>query len=236
MLAPVIPTRSPHAIHALRGALTLSVPVALGYVPLGAVFGFVFVQAGADWWMPVLASLLVYAGAAQFMMVPLLVSGTPLGTLALAALAINFRHVFYGLALLHRRAKHPAARAYQSFTLTDETFAIVSTMDNQVSPNHLVAIGALNHLWWNLGTLLGVAAGVTLDINVVGLDFALTALFTVLLVEQLRRHGRHDMLALGLVAYALARWWQPEHALLLSMLFTVTLGLAWPQPASRTRP
>jgi 4-azaleucine resistance transporter AzlC len=232
----VILPRSPRAIHSLRETLSSSVPVALGYVPLGAVFGFIFVQAGADWWMPVLASLLVYAGAAQFMMVPLLVSGTPLGTLALAALAINFRHVFYGLALLHRRATHPAARAYQSFTLTDETFAIVSTMDNQVSPNQLIAIGALNHLWWNLGTLLGVAAGVTLHINLAGLDFALTALFAVLLVEQLRRHGRYDMLALGLVAYTLARWWQPEHALLLSMFFTLTLGLAWPQPASRTRP
>jgi 4-azaleucine resistance transporter AzlC len=235
MLAPVILPHSPHATHSLRETLSLSVPVALGYVPLGAVFGFVFVQAGADWWMPVLASLLVYAGAAQFMMVPLLVSGTPLGTLALAALAINFRHVFYGLALLHRRAKHPAARAYQSFTLTDETFAIVSTMDNQVSPNQLVAVGALNHLWWNLGTLLGVAAGVTLHISLAGLDFALAALFTVLLIEQLRHHARYDMLALGLAAYALARWWQPEHALLLSMLFTLTLGLAWPQSGPRMR-
>lgn len=219
-----------------RHALELSVPVALGYVPLGAVFGFVFVQAGADWWMPVLASLLVYAGAAQFMMVPLLASGASLGTLAVAALAINFRHVFYGLTLLQRQPKGRLARAYQSFSLTDETYAIVSTLPPTTSPHQLLAVGALNHLWWNLGTALGVTAGITLHINVAGLDFALTALFTVLLVEQLRRHRRYNMLLLGGAVYAAVRWLWPAHALLAGMSLTLLIAMVWGHTTHKAQP
>ena len=67
--------------------LALSAPVAMGYVPLGMVFGFLFVQAGAEAWVAVLASLLIYAGAAQYMMIPMLAAGLSLGTLAAATSA-----------------------------------------------------------------------------------------------------------------------------------------------------
>ena len=74
--------------------LALSVPVAMGYVPLGTVFGFLFVQAGAPWWLALLASLVVFAGAAQFMMIPMLAAGLPVASIALATLVVNLRHVF----------------------------------------------------------------------------------------------------------------------------------------------
>ena len=57
----------------------LSLPVAMGYIPLGMVFGFLFVQAGGPWWLAIASSVVVYAGAAQFMMVPMLAAGLPPG-------------------------------------------------------------------------------------------------------------------------------------------------------------
>ena len=82
--------------------LSLTTPVAMGYIPLGMVFGFLFVQAGGAAWLAVLSSIVVYAGAAQYMMVPMLAAGLPVGTIALATAVVNLRHVFYGLSLLDR--------------------------------------------------------------------------------------------------------------------------------------
>ncbi|MYZ51948.1 AzlC family ABC transporter permease [Malikia spinosa] len=64
--------------------LALTAPVALGYIPLGAVFGFLFVQAGGHWALAWLSSLLFHAGAAQYMMIPTLAAGMSLAAIALA--------------------------------------------------------------------------------------------------------------------------------------------------------
>ena len=208
---------------------SLSVPVAMGYIPLGAVFGFLFMQAGADWWMPLLASLWLYAGAAQFMMIPLMVSGASLTTLALATLAVNFRHVFYGLSLLHKRPASVWARAYQSFSLTDETYAVVTTLPPDTPAQRLVWVGGLNHAWWMFGTLLGTLLGSAAQVQFAGLDFALVALFAVLLVEQLRHHGRWRSVFVGAGLYALMSIWLPQHALLLAMAVTVGLAVVLPE-------
>jgi 4-azaleucine resistance transporter AzlC len=222
------PPQAPDAGVPQLSNLGLSVPVAMGYVPLGAVFGFLFMQAGAQWWMPMLASVLVYAGAAQFMMIPLVAGGASLGALVLATLVINFRHVFYGLSLLHRRPDGALARWYQAFSLTDETYAVVTTLPEHTQPERLVWIGGINHMWWVLGTAIGVAVGAAASLSFAGLDFALTALFAVLLVEQLRANRRWGSVWAALLVYALMRWWVPQHALMLAMAVMVVLGAWWP--------
>jgi hypothetical protein len=95
--APAAPAPSPSL-----SLLSLTTPVAMGYIPLGMVFGFLFVQAGGAAWLAVLSSIVVYAGAAQYMMVPMLAAGLPVGAIALATAVVNLRHVFYGLSLLDR--------------------------------------------------------------------------------------------------------------------------------------
>ena len=99
--------------HLPLSALTL--PVAMGYIPLGAVFGFLFVQAGAPTWLAVLSSVVIYAGAAQYMMIPMLVAGASYASIALATLVINLRHVFYGLSLLQRFPPKGLMRLYMVF-------------------------------------------------------------------------------------------------------------------------
>jgi len=89
-------------MRAFMPLLHFSMPVAMGYVPLGAVFGFLLVQAGAAWWLAPLSSLLVFAGAAQFMVIPMLAAGVSISSIALATAIINLRHVFYGLSLLDK--------------------------------------------------------------------------------------------------------------------------------------
>ena len=239
-----MPTESPTPAHddPLRrlSPLALSAPVAMGYVPLGMVFGFLFVQAGAEAWLAILASLLVYAGAAQYMMIPMLAAGLSLGTLAAATLIINLRHVFYGLSLLGR-LPHPALqRWYAIFSLTDETYSVLTTLPADTERWRIVAIAALNQCWWVLGSALGAVLGARTQLDLIGLDFALVALFTVLAVEQWRTRRNAMPLITGALAYGIAHLLAAEHALALAIALCVGVGALWaerptPKQAPETR-
>ena len=113
---------------AFAAAFKDSIPVFMGYVPLGIVFGFLFVQAGGSWEMAALASLIVYGGASQYMMIPMLVASMPVAAIALATLVINLRHVFYGISLLTKIPQHGWKRWYIVFALTDETFSLLTIL------------------------------------------------------------------------------------------------------------
>jgi 4-azaleucine resistance transporter AzlC len=208
--------------------LSLSIPVAMGYVPLGMVYGFLAVKAGLSIGVTLAASLLIFAGAAQFVMISMLAAGLPLGAVALATLIINLRHVFYGLSLLKRLPTRLAARWYMVFGLTDETYSLLTTLPPGTPVAHQVLITALNHGWWVLGSLLGAVLGTQAQINVVGLDFALTALFTVLAIEQWRAAHRSAPLWVALICYAVALALMREQALALAIGLCVLTGLAWP--------
>jgi len=209
--------------------LGLSIPVAMGYVPLGMVFGFLFVQAGAAWWLAVTASVLVFAGAAQFMMVPMLAAGLPVAAIALATLVVNLRHIFYGLSLLDKLPHQPWARWYLVFALTDETYSVLTTLPAGTTTRQMVAVALLNQGWWVLGTLLGALIGTQAQVPLVGLDFALAALFAVLAVEQWRSAHNALPLWVALGSYALAQALMPQQALLISIALSVLAGLVLPK-------
>ena len=209
--------------------LSLSIPVAMGYVPLGMVFGFLFVQAGAVWWLAVAASVLVFAGAAQFMMVPMLALGLPLASIALATLVVNLRHIFYGLSLLDKLPQQAVARWYLVFALTDETYSVLTTLPPGTSTRQMVSVALVNQGWWVLGTLLGALIGTQAQVPLVGLDFALAALFAVLAVEQWRSAHNAAPLWVALLSYALAQALMPQQALLIAIALSVLAGLLLPK-------
>ncbi|WP_414245510.1 AzlC family ABC transporter permease [Castellaniella hirudinis] len=193
--------------------ISLSAPVAMGYIPLGAVFGFLFVQAGGPGELAVLSSLLVYAGAAQFMMVPMLAAGLPLGAIALATLVLNLRHIFYGLSLLNNMPSRRWQRWYSIFALTDESYSVLTALRPQDRARRMALVCALNQGWWVLGTVLGVVLGAQVQIGLTGLDFVLAALFAVLAVEQWRARRDVAPIWIALAAYAVALAVLPGQAL-----------------------
>lgn len=205
--------------------LGLSMPVAMGYIPLGAVYGFLFVQAGGAPLLALASSLIVYAGAAQYMAIPMLAGSVSLGALALATLIVNLRHVFYGLSLLHRRPPGGLGRWYMVFGLTDETYSVLTTLPADTPPGRLVLLTLLNQGWWVLGTLLGALLGQRAQLSLVGLDFALIALFTVLTVEQWRSRSSSLPLWWGLGAYGLGYLLAPDQALVIGIGLCVLGGL-----------
>lgn len=202
----------------------LTTPVAMGYIPLGIVFGFLFVEAGGNPWLAIAASVFVYAGAAQFMMVPMLAAGLPLGAIALATLVVNLRHVFYGISLLKAVPLAGWRRWYCIFALTDETYAVLTALPEQLRGQKMVLLSALNQCWWVGGTVLGVWAGAVVQLNLSGLDFVLAALFAVLAIEQWRAKRLVWPIWVAVLGYGVGYVLAPGQALVIAIGISVLAG------------
>jgi len=178
-----------HGPSALRAGFKASIPVLLGYVTIGIAFGLLLVKSGQPWWIATVMSLLVYAGAAQFMAVGLLAAGTGIAQIAVLTLVINARHMVYGLSLLDRFGACRRFKAYLVFALTDETYGILTTVQPPPGVDResfYTAVSGLDQSYWVIGSTIGALVGGALPFDSRGIDFALTALFIVLLVEQIR--------------------------------------------------
>jgi 4-azaleucine resistance transporter AzlC len=146
---------------------------------------------------------------------------------------VNLRHVFYGLSLLDKLPLSPWARWYLVFALTDETYSVLTTLPPGTSTRQRVTVALLNQGWWVLGTLLGAVIGAQAQISLVGLDFALAALFAVLAVEQWRSADSAAPLWVAVVSYAVAWALLPQQALLTAIGLSVLAGLVWRKSAAR---
>lgn len=174
---------------ALRAAFVASVPVLLGYVTIGIAFGLVLVKSGQPWWLAPLMGVVVFAGAAQFMAVGLFAAGTGIAQIAVLTFLINARHMVYGLSLLGRYGACRRFKAYLIYALTDETYGILTTVEPPEGADrelYYTAVSAFDQSYWVLGSAIGAVAGGLVPFDTTGVDFALTALFIVLLVEQVR--------------------------------------------------
>ena len=166
-------------------ALRASVPVFFGYVPLGMAFGILMVNAGVAWHAAVVMSLIVFAGSAQFLAVGMLGAGLGLIEIGVATLVLNLRHLFYGLSFLERFGPPGWKKAYLIFGLTDETYAILTTSRaEQNDLDYCLWLTAFNQSYWVLGSAIGAVIGTQFNVQIEGLAFALTCMFTVLAVEK----------------------------------------------------
>ena len=211
----------------LKQALIDSVPVMAGYVPIGAAFGFLAVQSGLPAWFVVASSVFVYAGASQFAMIPMIVAGLPVFSIAFATFVINLRHVFYSIALLDRFQTTGPARWYCAFSLTDETFSLVAALPKETSVGRIAALSLINQFWWVLGTLIGVLAGSAVQFSLSGLDFVLCALFAMLATEQWRARQTSLPLWCALVFYPVVRLIAPSQALFIAIALCSVVAIFW---------
>ncbi|SLM14792.1 AzlC family protein [uncultured spirochete] len=211
----------------LAAAFKASIPVLLGYTTLGLAFGFTLVAAGLPWWMSPVMAIFIYAGAAQFMGIGLITGGAGLFEIALLTLLLNGRHAVYGLSMLEQFKSAGKWKPYLIFGLTDETYGLLTTVK---PPAHVeqarfyAAVTALNQSYWVLGCTVGSLLGSALAFDARGMDFALTALFIVLLVEQVRAVQRFEPYVAAFAACILALFIAaPRDFLLVALLFATGL-------------
>jgi 4-azaleucine resistance transporter AzlC len=173
-------------------AFRYSIPVLLGFLTVGIAYGLVLLDAGLPWWLAPISCVVVFAGAGQFLAVIMLAAGAGLAELFIAEIILNLRHIAYGVSLHRRIGETGRFKWYLIYALVDETFALVSSLPEELEPELdrtllMVYIAALNQTYWICGALIGVAAGALIPFDFEGVDFALTSLFLVLMVEQIRR-------------------------------------------------
>jgi 4-azaleucine resistance transporter AzlC len=194
--------------HLLAAAFRATIPVLLGYSTIGIAFGLLLVTAGLPWWLAPIMSVVVYAGAAQFMAIGLLAGSAGILEIALLTLLINARHMVYGLSLLQPFGEARRWRPYLIYALTDETYGLLTTVEPpEGCPREafFAAISAMDQSYWVAGSLVGAIAGAVIPASwTSGLDFALTALFIVLLVEQMRAVRRLEPYLVALAASIIA--------------------------------
>ncbi len=185
---------------ALAAAFPVTVPVLMGYLSIGIAFGLMLERIGYNFIWAFFMSLTIYAGSGQYLGVSLLETAATLGTVALMTFLINFRHLVYGLSMLEKFRGMGIRKLYMIFSLTDETYALLASAQAPVGVNpkdFYFAIALLDHAYWILGSVIGAVAGALLPIDITGIDFAMTALFVVIAVDQWKAYKKHFPAVLG---------------------------------------
>lgn len=194
-------SRRAEALQALR----LAVPVGMAYVPLGLAFGVLMVTSGLRWFWAPLSALVIFAGSIEFLAISLILSGVAVPQVALTTLAVNFRHIFYGLSFPLARLRSRPQKAYGIFALTDETYGITSTgAGSRLDGFGITVLQVISHCWWVGGAALGALIGQVVPSGITGFEFALTAMFVTLAVDAVRASRDFGLVAAALVAAALA--------------------------------
>ena len=172
---------------AFRKAFPYTIPVLTGYLFIGIAFGVMYAEKGYSFLWAILMSVMVYAGSGQYLAVNFFVPGISFVQVIFLTFMVNVRHIFYGISLLEKFNKIGKKRWYMIFALTDETYSLLCTTnvpEDVDESKFLFAISVMDHFYWVLGSAIGAIAGTVLPINSEGIDFAMTALFVVIFIEQ----------------------------------------------------
>lgn len=187
--------------RAFRAALPYTLPVCAGYVVLGASYGFLMRSVGFSFLLPVVMSVTVFAGAMQFAAVNVLLAPfEPLHALILT-LAVNARHLFYGVSMLEKYRNTGKKKLYLIYGMSDETFTVncaVTPPEDVDQGWFMFFVTLLDQSYWVFGTALGSFLGNILRFNTAGIEFAMTALFAVLALEQWEETEDHRPALTGL--------------------------------------
>lgn len=186
-----------------RYAFVRTLPVLFGYLFLGIAFGLLLEKAGYNFVWAFFISLLVYAGSMQFVLISFLGGGVNLLTAAVMTLLVNSRHAFYGLSFIEKFKGMGKAYPYMVFSLTDETYSLLCATrppENIDAKQTMFAISFFDHCYWIIGSVIGALMGQLITFNSTGIDFAMTALFVVIFVEQWRAYKTHIPALVGLLS------------------------------------
>lgn len=193
-------------LRALKAAFPHTVPVLTGFLVLGMTYGVLMATKGYSVIWSVLMSAIAFCGSMQFVAITLLtVAFNPVEAFVLSLL-VNARHLFYGISMLEKYKGLGKIRYFLIYVLCDETFSISSSVESPEGVHRrefYLFISLLDYLYWVFGTFLGGVLGAVISFDTSGMDFALTALFVVLFLEQMKRRENRINGVIGVVGTVL---------------------------------
>ncbi len=215
----------------LKTVVLATLPVMAGYIAIGIGFGILLKVNGYGLWWALAMSIFIYAGAMQYVGVGLLTSGASLLAVGLTTLMVNARHLFYGITMIDRYKGAGLKKPYLMHALTDETYSLVcdGKVPEGANPHlYYLLVSLFNQLYWIAGSVLGNLLGAVIPFNTAGIDFAMTALFITVFVEQWTSTNQHSPAIMGVcISAACLLVFGPDSFLIPTLLLiTVFLTLA----------
>lgn len=179
---------------AFKTAFPYTIPIFAGFWFLGITYGIYMNVYGFSFWYPMLMSLTIFGGSLEFLAVSMLLAPFAPLQVFFMTLMIQTRHLFYGISMLDKFKGMGWKKPYLIFGMCDETFSINCTAnipDDVDRGWFYFFVTLLNHFYWFSGATIGGLVGNLLKFNTEGLDFVMTAMFTVIFTEQWLKSKHH---------------------------------------------
>ena len=203
-------------------ALKNTIPVMTGYLVLGIGYGILMNAKGYNALWSLFAGLIIYSGTMQFVAIDLF-AGASLAATALTSLMVSARHLFYGISMVNRYKNiHGLKKFYMIYALTDETYSLVCEAEDA---DYCFWVSLLDQSYWVIGGFLGGLLGQIIPFNSKGIDFALTALFITICVEQWLNTENHYPALTGLLASVLSLIIFGSENFLIPSMILITVSL-----------
>lgn len=186
---------------AFKAAFPKTIPIFAGFWFLGMTYGILMNVSGFSFLYPLFMSMSIFAGSMEFIAVSLLLATFQPLQAFLLALMINARHLFYGISMLDKYRGTGIKKFYLIFGLCDETFSINYTAqipDGVDRGWFMFFVTILNQFYWVSGSTLGGILGSYIKFNTGGIEFAMTAMFVVIFLDQWIKEKNHLSALIGI--------------------------------------
>jgi len=213
-----------------RDGAKAALPIVLGYLPVGMAFGVLARNAGLTPFEVGSMSILVYAGASQFLAIEMISKSMWWFTIVIATFFINLRHLLMSSTLsLHFKGHRLRTLGLLSAQLTDESFAVAMANPSSISnrPSYLFGLQMTSQIAWIAGSAGGALFGKLIDYKEYGIPFALASLFICLLVIQIKKIHHLGVMIIAGIFSILFKWAFPGNwYILLTGLLASGIGMA----------
>ena len=191
------------AIEALKAAFPNTLPILAGFIVLGMGYGIYLRSSGLPVWYPTLTSIVVFGGSLEFLLVSMLLAPFQPISVFFLSLLVQARHMFYGLTLLKRYRGRGWKSIYLIYSMCDETFSIncsAEVPENIDEGWFMFFVSLLDQSYWVLSVTLGSIIGGALTKYSEGVEFVMTAMFSVIFIKAMEKRENRISGVIGVMS------------------------------------
>lgn len=191
----------------LKAALHTSLPIMVTFVVLGIGYGILMQKHGFGPLWSLISGIIIFSGTVQFVSIGMLGSGSYIMA-AVTALMVAARHIFFSISMIGRYSTEGKRKWYLFYALCDETYAMLSKDDGPEGVNtsaYRFLVTLFDQSAWIIGSFLGGWIGTLLTFDSAGIDFAMTALFATVFIQQWIDSKCHIPAVTGVAATLICR-------------------------------
>lgn len=221
-------------LQAFRAAFPHTIPIFAGYWFLGLTYGIYATTSGFSPIYPIIMAIVIFGGSLEFVTVSMLLSPfAPLQTFVIA-LMIQARHLFYGISMLDKYKDTGIKKFFLIYGMSDETFSITYTAKSPDGIDKgwfMLFITILDQIYWISGVAIGSLLGSVLTFNTNGISFVMTAMFSVIFLDQWLKDNIHVPGVIGVVSSVICLIiFGPDSFMLPTMVVVIALLTVFRKP------